>query len=306
MTRTVFRGIGWLSLRSDYQGRWSKRLREKLSDNGIPFTDIEAALEPLYTKGARELLAVARLALYEEDDLAWWTLLHVHRGISAAFIRAVADFAAHSGRRFAQQLRRLDEDAIPGITSQSLSRATARIEQVRAVLSEVESLSLPEASNWVSWLRDIAEVLNIGISDDLNDLLTRVEGEAEVSEGVRDVLAQLEPIARDLALEQPGVSIMSVARSKGLTFDVAITVGVENELFPLPLSTVPEEDRRLLYVAITRARKASYLTMARYRNDGTAYTGSGDSVRSRSRCNFLSQAGIQLRDGDQYVRTLDN
>jgi DNA helicase-2/ATP-dependent DNA helicase PcrA len=67
-------------VRSDYQGRWSRPLHEILEREGLPYTDVEAALEPLHTVDARELLAVARLALNRSDDLAWWTMLKVRRG----------------------------------------------------------------------------------------------------------------------------------------------------------------------------------------------------------------------------------
>lgn len=84
---------------------------------------------------------------------------------------------------------------------------------------------------------------------------------------------------------------MTISRSKGLTFDAVITLGVEQEIFPLPTVEDPEEDRRLLYVAITRGRIASLLTMARTRNDGTSRTGAG-SFFSRSRVRYLADAGI--------------
>jgi len=121
----------------------------------------------------------------------------------------------------------------------------------------------------------------------------------------RSVIEQLEPTAVELALESPGVSIMTISRSKGLTFDTVVTMGVEEELFPSPFSLDPEEDRRLLYVAMTRARLSTILTMAGTRNDGTAHSGTGDAIRSRSRAGFLSQAGIAPAVGSTYLSTIN-
>jgi DNA helicase-2/ATP-dependent DNA helicase PcrA len=287
-------------MRNDYQGRWSRPLKEELDNAGVPYTDVEAALEPLHTDDARELLAVARLALNPSDDLAWWTLLKVRRGVADASLRAIADFAWDNDRRFGEQLLRLSDDDVPGLTTQSAGKAISRINEVRRVVEQVER-GIPEGANWVEWLREVAAALEIPIADDLDVLMTRAAEGSAASDSIREVLAQLEPIARDIALESPGVHVMSVSRSKGLTFDVVAAIGVEEELYPSPLSDDPEEDRRLLYVAITRARYSCYLTMANTRNDGTAFSGRGDSIRSRSRCQFLSVAGIHPTNGFDYL-----
>lgn len=149
----------------------------------------------------------------------------------------------------------------------------------------------------------MAQQIDIEASDDFVELLERVGPEIPMTEGLQGLMANLEPVARDLALESGGVRIMTIARSKGLTVDAAITMGVEDELFPLPFSDDPEEDRRLLYVAMTRARRASIFTMGRNRNDGTSHSGSGNAIWSRSRCAFLSTAGINPVDGENYLGT---
>ena len=59
-----------------------------------------------------------------------------------------------------------------------------------------------------------------------------------------------------------------IASSKGLTFDATATIGVEEEVFSSTVQHEHEELRRLLCVAMTRARKASYLTMATDRRSG--------------------------------------
>lgn len=288
-------------VRSDYQGRWSRPLQKVLESANIPYTDVEAALEPLHTDDARELLAIARLALSRSDDLAWWTLLKVRKGISDRGIRAIADYAWDQQRRFYEQLERLGEDSIPGLARASANKAIGRISEVTGILNQIEVEGLPESDTWVDWMRKVADLLQIRIADDLSGLFDRASAVEPPFDSVGELLAQLEPIARDVALESPGVTVMSVARSKGLTFDVVATVGVEDELYPSPMSEDPEEDRRLLYVAITRARLACYLTMATNRNDGTAFSGKGDSVNSRSRCDFLSVAGIRPIDGSFYM-----
>ncbi len=292
-------------IRSDHQGRWSAAIRQKLTSEGIQHTNVEAALEPLHTDDARELLAIARLVFNPSDDLAWWTLLKLRRGVADGFLRLVADSAWANGRRFHEEIDALVDGSIPGATAQSMKVAVARIADIKAVLAGIAGADPPDdPGGWVVWLREVARALSIPVAAELDALFAAAIAALPPDGGMVDLISQLEPIARDLALEAPGVSVMTVARSKGLTLDVVVTIGVEAELFPSPMTRDPEEDRRLLYVAMTRARHATYLLMAKTRNDGTAYSGAGTSINSRSRCNFLSKAGIAPADGAAYLQAL--
>ena len=293
--------------RADFQHRWSNPIRLALDIAEIPYTDVESILEPLHIDDARRLLAVARLSLNRDDDLAWWTLLKMRRGIPDSAIRALADAAWSSGpRRFHEQLMDLEGVEIAEISTGARNLTMGLVHEVSAVLDDLSDELVTDTTDWVEWLHSIADRLGIPISDALDSLLTRAGEASDVEGGIPGLLAQLEPVARDLALDTGGVSIMSCGRSKGLTFDVVVTVGVEHELFPHPLSTDHEEERRLLYVAVTRARLASFLTMASYRSDGTSFSGGGDPVTSRSRCEFLSQAGIRPENGPQYIGGLSS
>jgi DNA helicase-2/ATP-dependent DNA helicase PcrA len=292
-------------IRSDYQGRWSAAIRQTLTSEGVPHTDIEAALEPLHTDDARELLAVARLVFNPSDDLAWWTLLKLRRGVADTFLRLVADAAWTNGRRFHEEIDALADGSIPGATAQSMKAAATRVAKIKTVLAEIAATQPPDdPAAWVAWLREVAQTLEIPVAAELDVLFAAASDAVPPDGGIADLISQLEPIARDLALEAPGVSVMTVARSKGLTLDVVVTLGVEAELFPSPMTSDPEEDRRLLYVAMTRAREATYLLMAKTRNDGTAYSGAGTSINSRSRCDFLSKAGISPTDGAAFLQAL--
>ena len=292
-------------LRSDYQRRWSTPIKEVFDGAGIPYTDVESALEPLNEDASRKLIAIARLAVDCNDSLSWWTIVHLTSGISGDFVRQVADDARKNGKRFEERLLRIRDKPLPDATAASHNKTIGLIEEIQAILTELDIERVPESEHsWATWLLDVAELLSLDLSDDFAELLVRVGAEVPTTEGLMGLMASLEPTARDQALEAGGVRIMTIARSKGLTVDAAITVGVEDELFPLPFSDDPEEDRRLLYVAMTRARRASIFTMARTRNDGTSHSGSGNAVWSRSRCTYLSAAGINPDDGETFLRSL--
>ena len=64
-------------VRSDFNGAWSRPLRESLGARGIPVVDVEQFRAPLATDEARLLLSLARI-MVDDDDLAWWSLLQAN------------------------------------------------------------------------------------------------------------------------------------------------------------------------------------------------------------------------------------
>jgi len=288
--------------RNDYQHRWSRPIGEILALNGIPFTDVESIGIPLTTNSARAVLAWARLVLDANDDLAWWTLLSLENGISDAAIRLIADSASESNLRFHEQLDALKSSRPEGMTTTSWNKTQSLCRRIHETLRAVGEPPKSDG-DWVSWLEQLALQVNVALEPDLIDLLRLIA--SEIQEEIIDlagIVGRLEPLSGDIALREGGIRILTIARSKGLTFEATLTMGVEDELFPSPRSLDPEEDRRLLYVAMTRAKQRCYLTMARYRNDGTSSSGSG-TIDSRSRVTFLSDAGIRPTDFERDAIT---
>jgi DNA helicase-2/ATP-dependent DNA helicase PcrA len=292
-------------MRSDYASVWSDPLRQDLIRAGIPATDVEAALDPLYEEDARRLLSIARLAASPEDSLAWWGLLRLTRGVSYRFIRLCADEAEANSERFATRVLRLPDEAVMGGSRQASRAATEVVREVVRILSEVNvEGALPSEEGWATWLLETANRIGIDLPDELRNLLTEVGRQTPQEEGLNHYLNQLEPVAKDLATQTEGVSIMTMTRSKGLTFQAAITMGVEQGVIPSPRAKDENEERRLLYVAMTRARRFCYLTMATRRTGPTARTGQPNVGATRSRSSFFRVLDIAPRDGRDYVQNL--
>jgi DNA helicase-2/ATP-dependent DNA helicase PcrA len=290
--------------RSDRYGVWTKDVREGLEQHDVPLRAIEQATEPLHTREARLVMANARLLMDEGDDLAWWTLLKLEFGCSENYIRSISDSALERGERFNQRIRTLEDEPVEG-TARSENAAQRAIEAVAQLREQVSHIA--EDASFLELCTAIADVDRLELSDDYIDLITRVEERIRndlLEPTLSDVLAQLEPIAEQLALEEGGVAAMTIAKSKGLTFDVVITLGVENENFSDEDPHLHEELRRLLYVAMTRARQTCHLTMSTERSAPTAFSFDGTPYYTRSRAAFLSAAGINPRDGLEYMRAL--
>ena len=288
--------------RVDFKHTWSTPIREALESAGVEATDVEAALEPLHEDHSRALIAIARLAKDPSDDLAWWTLLWMTRSISEGFLTLVTDDCAKRRLRFSERVRSLENDPPKGATRVSLKSAIARVGETLAALDGIDVKKVPPSSaGWAEWLLGVAEALSIPVSDAFKGLALTVGKITPQEGGLTHYLNQLEPVAKDLALKTPGVAIMTMGRSKGLTFRAAFVVGVEREVIPFPKARDEDEERRLLYVAMTRAREWLFLTMARRRYGATARSG-GVVLSDRRRCPFFDPLGIQPVDGWEYIR----
>jgi DNA helicase-2/ATP-dependent DNA helicase PcrA len=291
--------------RTDHNKAWSGPLSEALASRGVPVVDTGAVPAMLSTTENRRLLALARLVVNREDSLAWWTLLHLTPQVGNAVRTHFYDGARDSGQTFARQLLAEHAEGFPGLGAATGARVRATIEPALTVISEIDldGADLGDAG-WGTWLAAQADALG-GCSDDLRDLLTELDAVIDREEGFGRFLSQLEPVGKDLRSGRTAhsVRLMTMAASKGLTVRAAIVVGVEEGVVPLANRDVDEE-RRLLYVAMTRATDYLFLTWARQRTGPTARTGTPHVARGRNRSRFLTHGPLQSEDGHAFVDSL--
>jgi superfamily I DNA/RNA helicase len=99
--------------------------------------------------------------------------------------------------------------------------------------------------------------------------------------------------------ESDGVRIMRMMTSKGLTVEATIIAAAEDGIVPRPEEDASEE-RRLMYVAMTRAKKHLYCTWARTRQGPTARAGAAPGGL-RQITNFLMGGPVQSQDGAAFL-----
>ena len=93
---------------------------------------------------------------------------------------------------------------------------------------------------------------------------------------------------------------MSMNRSKGLTVEAVIIAACENDIIPRPDAPLAEE-RRLMYVAMTRARRFLYCTWAQRRTGPTARAGAPRVQERRTVSSLLRTGRVSSEPGDAYV-----
>lgn len=224
---------------------------------------------------------------------------------AAAKEMTVYDLARDRNVRFSAALAMLRSDP-DLIEVRNRQRLVDDLAQIDALLDELEPLldeELPEAL--VNLLR---RVLNRDDVADFFDVLFVLTGEEEAStvrnvfEGLQAVRDVVDKMTREG--EEDTVRLMTMHAAKGLTPRAVIVPNSEDELLPGNVETEAQEgdERRLLYVSLTRARNYLYVTYAARRSGMQARAGRAASRHSLTR--FL-QGLVSAKRGKDFVDALN-
>lgn len=287
--------------RADRAGLFSKPIKAHLTERGIPLADPDVVKRALQDKGNRSSLELARLMVRREDSLAWASLLVLTTGVGDTLIDYVYGRAASGRIGFGRAVLDAYSEGFPG-APRSADRATAMI---REKLTWLDSHHLPDSApegGWGHWLVDLLRnETDHPFGDELASVVVDLDEIAEASETLGRFLGQIQPLGADLGSARgDGVRFMSMAASKGLTVEAAIVVGVEEGLIPRPSASIAEE-RRLLYVAMTRAKRHLYCVWSRRRYGPTARAGKANVGERRTLSSFLEHGPVTTSDGKEFL-----
>ena len=277
----------------------SRVLEHALFNAGLPYR-VWGGMRFFERAEVKHALAYLRLVAAPDDDGALLRVVNFPpRGIGARSLEQLQDVARGRGTSLWQAAA---SGAVGGKAGASLAAFIRLVEKLR---SETVSLPLPEAVEHViegsglkahyaaekdadDRIENLEELVNAAqgfvreadIASDAPMLSDRVAPDAPVpddgpSEGATDPLtaflahAALEAGETQEAEGRPALQLMTVHSAKGLEFHTVFVTGLEEGLFPHENSLNeidgPEEERRLMYVALTRARRKLYLTHAQQR-----------------------------------------
>jgi len=256
----------------------SRLFEESLIGAGIPYR-IFGSLRFYDRKEIRDLMAYLKLAVNPADDISFKRAVNVPpRGIGAAAMLSIESLAARAGKSLHDALAEaLAAGTVP-------ARAAARASEFMTILAEMrEKIAAPsggdapgEIVRFLVKRIDYDEYLHRTEESEAESRLENVSQlidaarEAGGPEGLQGFLdrASLVSDAESVAGER-GVNLMTLHSAKGLEFDLVCLVGLEEGLCPhartLESESEIEEERRLAYVGMTRARKRLYLTAAETR-----------------------------------------
>jgi len=256
----------------------SRQFEEVLVSQAIPYS-IVGGTRFYERKEIKDLLAYLRVLVNRDDEQAWRRILRTPpRGIGTVTLKILEDEARRTDRSIGQVLFTLPDSA--GITKSALAKlepVTEKIAALKEKSRESDLVRCVEQAIEQSELASYYERIDPETSDE------RIANLAQLVEAARE-RAQMHPeyelvdFLNEIALvadadeydEAPErVTLMTMHAAKGLEFPVVFIVGVEEKLIPHQRSMGSvsdlEEERRLLYVGVTRARERLYLTYSQTR-----------------------------------------
>lgn len=259
----------------------SRSLEEKLIEKIIPYR-IYGGINFYARREIKDILAYLKTIDNARDDLAVKRILNVpKRGIGAASVAKVDDYAYENDITFYVALRQAKE--VPG-----LQRAVSKVE---GFVTQIEILK--SKSQYIGVGKLIEEIIEtVGYSDYIDTESESDEQATERRQNIDELISKavqyeetvdepslsgfLEEVALvadidNLDENNDMVSLMTIHSAKGLEFPIVYLAGMEDGLFPsyMSISTGDEsdieEERRLCYVGITRAKETLIMSAARMR-----------------------------------------
>lgn len=261
--------------------RQSRVLEEALLQAGLPYR-IYGGLRFFERQEIKDALGYLRLIANRQDDVAFERVINTPtRGIGDRTVEILRQIARQNTITLWQAAHlAIEEKLVQGRASSALLRF---IELINALTSDTEQISLAEQTEFVIKHSGLHEMYKNEKGEkgevrleNLEELVfaTRDFQKPDEAEEMSDLLAflthaSLEAGEGQAAPHQACIDLMTLHSSKGLEFDRVFIVGMEEGLFPSGVSANEigglEEERRLAYVGITRAKKKLTLCYAEQR-----------------------------------------
>ncbi len=279
------KGIPYKDFAVLYRGNHQSRIMEiKLQANQVPYR-IAGGTSFFGKSEIKDVMSYLRLVINPDDDAAFLRIINTpRREIGPATLEKLNDYAA------ARQCSLFQASTEMGLRIHLTERAADRLVQftrwMEDILVKIQRSDQPvniiremlDDIDYEMWLRQDSNTPNAAdkrwgnvnvLVDGLERMLERGNEEDDTELAIEDAISKL--VLRDLMERQEeeaddnAVQLMTLHASKGLEFPICYLMGLEEELLPHRNSIESgdiEEERRLMYVGITRAKKKLTLTYA--------------------------------------------
>lgn len=270
----------------------SRALEESLRKRNIPYR-IFGSVSFYQRKEVKDAIAYFRLAVNPNDDESLRRIVNFPaRGIGDTTMKKITDAAMTQSKSIWEMISQGDLKSI-GLNSGTINKINIFRELIEEFIKDNETGANAYELGQLIYNRTglLAQFAyestpeSISRHENLSEILAGLKDFVEIRQQTGEGIADMQSFLSEVMLAtdqdvsdddtQPKVTMMTVHAAKGLEFKHIYIVGVEEDLFPAAMSQTSmwevEEERRLLYVAITRAKESCTITYAgsRFRNGQT-------------------------------------
>lgn len=260
--------------------RQSRIIETALTQRGIPYQVVGG--HAFYDrKEIKDLVAYLRAVSNGLDQLALSRIVNVpKRGIGDTTIGKIQDYAGECGIPFATALENVEDVPKIAVRTQNKVKEFINLMKELSAFTESEEFSVAkliqliiEKTDFMSQY-DLEKDEDVSRSENIQELINvagKWDEEAEDGKGIMEFLAETSLVADvdGMEDEEDVVTLLTCHSSKGLEFPTVFIVGMEDSVFPHGRSLADpaelEEERRLAYVAMTRAEKRLYISHCKTR-----------------------------------------
>jgi len=250
----------------------------------------------------KDALAYVRLAMHPEDDISLLRVLNVPpRGIGKTTVDALRESARVDGTPLWSAIEKF-------VSGASSGRAVTPVRAFQELLGKLQDAlanqepsrflhAVFEESGYMAMLKDRNTPEDVARMENLEELARALAEGMEAGETFTDFLDAAALVSDADQFEgKPGVTLITLHSTKGLEFDHVFLTGMEEGICPHSRSVTEEkgveEERRLVYVGMTRARQSLTLTRAVYRR----IFGNEQQLRASLPSRFLAEIPSELVD----------
>jgi DNA helicase-2/ATP-dependent DNA helicase PcrA len=273
----------------------SRVVEEHLTRHGIPYKVI-GGTRFYDRKEVKDALAYLKAVWNPTDEVSVKRILNTpKRGIGDGSIGKLDAYATAHGLAFIDALRRSDAAGVSGKAATGIQHYLGLVDSVADLVADDKPAPILEAllerSGYLDELRADRSIESEGRLENLAELV----GSAQEAESIEGFLEQVSLVSDqdEIDGDDSQVVLMTIHAAKGLEFPAVFVIGLEDGVFPHLRSIGEpdelEEERRLAYVALTRAQERLYLTHAWSR---TLYGGTQYNPPSR----FIDEIPEELVD----------
>ena len=284
----------------------SRILEQKLRDNGIPYV-IVGGVRFYQRREIKDVLAYLKVLVNPNDLVSWKRIINIPpRGIGDKTFARLEEYSIKNGLNCLDALENVEK--IPDISSRMKNLIKEFFGTIKEFIGKKDKLTIDKLTEYVI---EKTGYLNQLLTEGTIESENRAENLKELISATQEFRQRTDEPSLNAFLEEvsllsdidywdqakDAVNLMTLHSAKGLEFPVVFITGLEEGLFPISRSMDSqkelEEERRLFYVGLTRAKQKIFLSFAHNRKRF------GDMVNLRSR--FLDELPSELLEVEDLI-----